>query len=90
MAGAFHRPDASADRVPLDNDQANSGRQPASPHTPGPIIPKARKTASQPTSRERHNDNQAGDRPRQTNTASLIVPRALGSSPGRVCCVYGS
>jgi hypothetical protein len=39
------------------------------------------KAASHPMSHTRHDDNQAGNGPRQTDNASLTVTRARGAPP---------
>jgi hypothetical protein len=58
-----------------------AGARPAPPRTRGQIIPKARTTASHPTSHTRHDEHQAGNHPRQTNRPSLTVTRVLSFPP---------
>jgi hypothetical protein len=58
-------------------DQASSGRQTGVALPLGRIIWQGtHKAASHPTSHERHDDNQAGNGPRQTDPPSLTVPRS--------------
>jgi len=49
-------------------DQASSGRQTGVAVPPGRIIRKARNAASHPTSHKQHDNNQAGDGLRQTDS----------------------
>ena len=51
-----------------------AGARPAPPRTRGQIIPKEHTAASHLTSHTRHDDNQAGNKPRQTNPTSLTGP----------------
>ena len=62
-----------------------AGARPAPPRTRRQFIPKARtRRASHPTSHTRHDDNQAGNCPRQSTLASLTVTRVTaGSVNGR-------
>src|SRR5207244_3070467 len=57
-------------------DQASSGRQTGAAARTRTVHSQGTHTAaSHPTSHTRHGDNQAGNCPRQTNSASLTVPR---------------
>jgi hypothetical protein len=59
-------------------DQASSGRQTGVAALPGRIIRKARNAASHPTSHKQHDNNQAGNGPRQTDsTESHSHPKRL-------------
>ncbi len=51
-----------------------AGARPAPPCTRRQIIPKARNAASHPTSHTQHDDNQAGDGPRQTDSTESHSP----------------
>src|SRR6266540_1182441 len=60
-----------------------AGARPAPPCTRRQIIPKARNAASHPTSHTQHDDNQAGDGPRQTDsTESHRCPTRWREAPG--------
>jgi hypothetical protein len=63
-----------ADKGGRAPDQASSGRQTGVAVLPRRIIPKARNAASHPTSHKQHNDNQAGNGPRQTDSAESHSP----------------
>ena len=57
-------------------DQASSGRQTgAAAHARTDHSEGTHEAASHPTSHTRHDDNQAGDGPRQTDPPSLTVTR---------------
>jgi hypothetical protein len=59
-------------------DQASSGRQTgAAAHTQTNHSQGTHTAASHPTSHTRHDDNQAGNEPRQTNPPTLTVTRRL-------------
>ena len=59
-------------------DHASSGRQTGVVAPLGRIIRKARNAASHPTSHKQHDNNQAGDGPRQTDSdESHSHPTAL-------------
>ena len=66
-------------------DQASSGRQTgAAAHTRTVHSQGTHTAASHPTSHTRHGDNQAGNCTRQTNLASLTVPRGSGCRLGAI------
>jgi len=62
-----------------------AGARPAPPCTRRQIMPKARNAASHPTSHTQHDDNQAGDGPRQTDSTEshrcLTLSHAMPDQP---------
>src|SRR5947207_12745721 len=70
-------------------DQASSGRPAgAAAHTQTNHSQGTHTAASHPTSHTRHDDNQAGNGPRQTNPTTLTVPRMLGGWRSSHYCFF--
>src|SRR5947207_15813151 len=71
-------------------DQASSGRQTgAAAHTQTNHSQGTHTAASHPTSHTRHDDNQAGNGPRQTNPTTLTVPRGIPRISGMRAALRG-